>query len=55
MLDTTIRRRYRPVLSGLLAAVVALAVTLMGGVGARADAKPKEHTLTIAVAQRSTR
>jgi peptide/nickel transport system substrate-binding protein len=49
MFDTTTRRRYR-VQSGLVAAVVALAVALMGGV-AKADTKPKEHTLTIAVSQ----
>ena len=51
MFDTTTGRRYRPVLSGLLAAVVALTVTLMGGVGAQAAARPKENTLTIAVSQ----
>ena len=51
MFDMTTRRRYRRVLSGLLAAVVALMVTLMGGVGAQALAKPKENTLTIAFSQ----
>ena len=50
MFDTTTTRMYRLVQSGLVAAPVALAVTLMSGV-AKADPKPKEHTLTIAVSQ----